>query len=139
MIKIFPWQRYGNWLALVAWMGVIFWFSSQPDLKSGLETWQDLVLRKIAHFAEYLVLAYWFLRCSGYPRFQAWPAAAAVAFALLVASADETYQTTVRGRHGSPLDVLVDGSGAVALVLLHWRLHAVKPPAVDPRYEGLPD
>ena len=47
--------RFGPPLAL---MGVIFFFSAQPDLGTGLGTW-DLILRKAAHMAEYGLL--WFL------------------------------------------------------------------------------
>ena len=43
------------WLPVVAWAAVIFAFSSVPDLGTGLGGW-DLVLRKIAHAAEYAVL-----------------------------------------------------------------------------------
>lgn len=123
MTKIFPWQRYGNWLALVGWIGVIFWFSSQPDLKSGLETWQDVVLRKIAHVSEYFVLSYFFSRCLAVQG--AWRSRhylAVVIFALAVASVDELYQTTVRGRSGNPLDVGVDALGAVGWAVLQRRL-----------------
>lgn len=122
--RTFRLRRFGNWLALIGWVGVIFWFSSQPDLKSALETWQDVILRKGAHMAEYFVLAYWWLRCRGVER-QWSPSAAATAvlFALAVAGADEWYQTTVRGRHGSPYDVFVDLGGVAILLLLHWRLN----------------
>lgn len=120
MTKTFPWQRYGNWLALVGWIGVIFWFSSQPDLKSGLETWQDVVLRKIAHASEYFVLSYFFSRCLAVQG--AWRSRhylAVVIFALAVASVDELYQTTVRGRNGSPMDMFIDVVGAAAFTSLH--------------------
>ena len=40
----------GLWLPPVALMALIFFLSAQPDLSSGLGTW-DLVLRKIVHFA----------------------------------------------------------------------------------------
>src|SRR5687767_882944 len=43
------------WLPVVVWAGVIFAFSSVPDLGTGLGGW-DLVLRKLAHAAEFAVL-----------------------------------------------------------------------------------
>ena len=43
------------WLPVVAWAALIFAFSSVPDLGTGLGGW-DLVLRKIAHAAEYAIL-----------------------------------------------------------------------------------
>ena len=118
-MNVYSWRFWSHWLALAGWVGVIFWFSSQPDLQSGLETWQDIFLRKLAHLAEYFVLTYLWLRCQGVRR--RWPVLAAVSaftFALFVASADELYQTTVQGRHGTPADVLVDLAGV--MVLLWW-------------------
>lgn len=108
-------------IALVGWIGVIFWFSSQPDLKTDLETWQDIVLRKLAHLAEYFVLAYFWLRSlPDRPAVSFRGSLTPLVFALLVASADELYQRTVRGRQGSPGDVLVDLAGAASLVALRW-------------------
>src|SRR3989338_4752211 len=52
-----------NWLAVLLWLGVIYYFSSQPNLKSELEPIWDLIFRKIAHLAEFFVLAY-LLYCS---------------------------------------------------------------------------
>jgi len=39
-------------------MGLIFFLSAQPDLSTGLGTW-DFILRKLAHITEYGVL--WWL------------------------------------------------------------------------------
>lgn len=115
-------RRWFNVLALAGWIAVIFWFSSQPDLASGLATWQDFVLRKLAHLAEYFVLTYLWLRCfSAHRRWQPSRAMAAAAFALTIASADELYQTTIPGRQGRPFDVLVDVLGAVIFFALLRR------------------
>ena len=107
--------------AFVLWIGVIFWFSSQPDLKSALETWQDVLLRKIAHLAEYFVLAYFYLRSLRHTQ-PASPAATigTLAVALAVAASDELYQTTVHGRSGKPTDVLIDVLGGAAMLCLRW-------------------
>jgi VanZ family protein len=93
------------WLPVVAWAALIFAFSSVPDLGTGLGTW-DLVLRKIAHAAEYAILALLLLRATRSP----W---LAVALAGLYAVTDEIHQSFVEGRHGSPLDVVIDTLGAV--------------------------
>ena len=47
----------GLWLPPFALMALIFFFSAQPDLSSGLGT-LDLVLRKVVHFAEYGLLCF---------------------------------------------------------------------------------
>jgi VanZ family protein len=101
-----------RWLPVVVWMGVIFAFSSIPSLNSGLGTW-DYVLRKGAHMTEYAVLACLLVRALG---------SFGWAFALAVpyAATHEFHQTFVRGRHGTPVDVAIDGVGAL-IGLWAWR------------------
>jgi VanZ family protein len=94
-----------RWLPVLVWAGVIFALSSIPSLNSGLGTW-DYVLRKGAHMTEYAILAVLVVRASGS---FAWALALAVAYA----GTDELHQTFVRGRHGSPVDVAIDGVGAL--------------------------
>ena len=95
-------------------MGLIFFLSAQPDLNSGLGTW-DTVLRKLAHMAEFGLLWFLWWRALGYGN-RLWPALIAIAYAVT----DELHQTTVEGRVGSPVDVLIDSAG-VALALLMAR------------------
>ena len=80
------------WLPVVAWAALIFAFSSVPDLGTGLGGW-DLVLRKLAHAAEYAVLGALLVRATG---------RAGLAFALgaLYAVSDEVHQSFVPGRLG---------------------------------------
>ena len=78
----------------IALMAVIFVLSAQPDLNSGLGTW-DTVLRKLAHMAEFGLLWFLWWRALGY-RNPAIPAAIAIGYAVT----DELHQTTVEGRHG---------------------------------------
>ena len=98
-------------------MAVIFALSAQPDLNSGLGTW-DTVLRKLAHMAEYGLLWLLWWRALGY-RNAVLPAAIAIGYSIT----DELHQTTVEGRHGSPVDVLIDSAG-VALAILAARARA---------------
>jgi VanZ family protein len=105
-----------TWLPVVAWAAVIFALSAVPDLGNGIGGW-DLVLRKIAHTAEYAVLGALLVRATG---------RSGLAFTLgtLYAVTDEIHQTFVRGRHGSPVDVAIDAVG-VALGIAVWHaLHA---------------
>ena len=95
-------------------MGVIFLLSAQADLNSGLGTW-DTVLRKLAHMAEFGLLWFLWWRALGYGN-RLLPALIAVAYAIT----DELHQTTVEGRVGSPVDVLIDSAG-VALAILAAR------------------
>src|SRR5918992_2928155 len=73
-------SRFGPPLAL---MGLIFFFSAQPDLGTGLGFW-DLVLRKLAHMAEYGLLFLLWLRALGTDR-----GLCAAAVTLAYAATDE--------------------------------------------------
>ena len=95
-------------------MAVIFLLSAQQDLNSGLGT-ADTILRKLAHMAEYGLLWFLWWRALGYGD-PLLPAAIAIGYAIT----DELHQTTVEGRHGSPLDVLIDATG-IALAYLAAR------------------
>jgi VanZ family protein len=107
-----------TWVPLVLWAGLIFGLSSVPDLGTGLGGW-DLVLRKIAHFAEYVVLGVLLVRAFGR---EAIAAAAGIAYA----ATDELHQHFVPGRQAAVRDVAVDAAGVLAGVLLarkvlRWR------------------
>ena len=104
-----------RWLPVVAWAAVIFAFSSVPGLNSGLGTW-DTILRKGAHVAEYALLWWLWWRALGY-RGMALPALIAIAYAVT----DELHPTTVDGRHGSPVDVLIDSAGVALAILVARR------------------
>jgi VanZ family protein len=108
-------SRFGPPLLL---MGVIFFFSAQPDLSTGLGTW-DLILRKAAHMAEYGLL--WFLWYRALELRSPWPA---VAITLAYAATDEFHQTFVEGRHGTLVDVLIDAAGVAIAVMIHSRRKA---------------
>jgi len=106
------WSALRLWLPVVAWAAVIFAFSSVPDLGTGLGGW-DLLLRKLAHAAEYAVLGLLLVRAVRNPPL-------AVALGVLYAISDEVHQMFVEGRQGSPLDVLIDGVG-VTIGVLAWQ------------------
>jgi VanZ family protein len=108
--------RLGAWAPVALWAGLIFALSSVPDLGTGLGTW-DLILRKLAHAAEYAVLGALSLRALR-------SAPAAVLLASAYAATDEVHQAFVSGRHGSPLDWLLDTAGAVLGVALAARFSA---------------
>jgi VanZ family protein len=103
------------WLPVVIWAGVIFAFSAIPSLSTGLGTW-DLVLRKLAHAAEYAILGALLYR---------W--LSSISLALVAGSAyavtDEVHQMFVSGRSGRPTDWLIDTAGVViGIGLMHaWR------------------
>jgi VanZ family protein len=105
---------FSAWLPVAAWAAVIFALSSVPDLGTGLGGW-DLVLRKLAHAAEFAVLGALLLRALGRPL---------TAFVLGTAYAvsDEIHQAFVAGRVGSPIDVGIDAIGVAVGIVLGLRL-----------------
>jgi VanZ family protein len=96
---------------VVAWAALIFGLSSISDLGTGLGTW-DLVLRKIAHAAEFAVLGFLLERAV-----RRW--GVALGLGIAYAASDELHQHFVSGREGSPLDVLIDAAGVAIGVYLH--------------------
>jgi VanZ family protein len=100
--------RYAPPLLLMA---VIFALSAQPDLNSGLGTW-DTIGRKLVHMASYGLLWWLWWRALGRRA-----PALAVAITLTYAATDELHQHFVPGRHGTPVDVAIDAAG-VALAML---------------------
>jgi VanZ family protein len=109
-------RRADLWLPPILLMGLIFFFSAQPSLDSGLG-WIDSVGRKLVHFGEYAVLCFlwWRLLRTGMPARRA--ALVALAVSSLYAASDELHQSFVDGRHGTPVDWAIDSAGAAAAAL----------------------
>jgi VanZ family protein len=105
-------SRFGPPIALMA---VIFFLSAQPDLNSGLGTW-DTIGRKLVHAASYALLWWLWHRALGL-RSPLTAAAITVAYAV----SDEFHQSFVEGRHGTPVDVLIDTAGVVIAAALASR------------------
>src|SRR5689334_5729135 len=113
-------SRLDPWVPPIALMALIFALSAQPDLSTGLGVW-DYIARKLVHMAEYglLCILWWrAFREITSPR-----RALAIAFCISVAYAitDEFHQTFVHGRHGTPVDVLIDAAGMAIACLFVIR------------------
>jgi VanZ family protein len=102
------------WGPVIVWAGLIFALSSIPALNSGLGTW-DEVLRKCAHVTEYAILGFLLLRAMGRE-------VPALLVGIAYAASDELHQHFVAGRHGSPVDVLIDTVGLLIGTLLVRRV-----------------
>jgi VanZ family protein len=149
-MAVFSWlneQRRGRitrYAPLVIWMAVIlglgfgeasmsetsrfirpllkFLFPDAPE--STLAFYHGLI-RKSAHFVEYGVLAFLAVRAfsassirslkSGRFRF-------AIALVVLIAASDEFHQSFEPSRTGSPLDILIDVSGGLAILVCYGLL-----------------
>lgn len=114
----FNFKKFFNWILLILWMGVIFFLSSQPDLKSSFESQIDFILRKIAHMTEFAVLTFLAWRTIGDGAKSKKYLIYAIIFSVIYALSDEYHQTFVQGRVGSPVDVLIDSMGMVIMAIL---------------------
>ena len=111
-MKIF----FKYYLPLIFWAFLIFYFSSIPNLKSGLDDAWDIVLRKAAHIFEFAVLAILLLRVGLRKERKIkrkYVYLVALVFGLIYAVLDEYHQTFVIGREGSVKDVLIDSLGVI--------------------------
>ena len=107
-------------------MGLIFFFSAQPDLPQAPGPWLDMLLKKTGHAVVYGVLAWLYQRAL---RQHLWGCRApailrvvSIGLAVAYGLSDEYHQTFVPGRNGNLLDVAVDGVGACGVMLLDWWL-----------------
>lgn len=135
-----------SWIMLIAWMGIIFFMSHQPgevsssqselvlkifsflgiELKQYFGELATLVIRKTAHFSEYLIL---FLFAYNVSRFYFTTKKArlySIIFVFLYASTDEFHQYFIPGRNMAFKDVLIDTSGGVIGYLIMKIVEIVK-------------
>jgi VanZ family protein len=111
------------WLPPILWMMLIFVMSAQPTLPELEEPWLDVLLKKTAHFLEYVLLAFlWWRALSGGSMRARWPLIVAGLVSILYAAGDECHQIFVPGRHGRLWDVGVDSAGVIfVLGFVWWR------------------
>jgi VanZ family protein len=132
-----------KWVLLIAWMIVIFMFSSQPaevsdeksrlviqifnaiglNLDSVLGELANFVVRKAAHFTEYFILALLIFNVIGEEFKLKQALLLSIVVVFLYACSDEFHQVFVPGREGKLRDVLIDTSGgAVAMGVVYiWK------------------
>lgn len=119
-------QLLAHWLPVVAWMAVIFYFSSQSSLPSSPNPLIEVVTKKAAHATEYAILCLLLLRAF----VKRWPLdvrrAAIVALLIVVifAASDEFHQSFTPHRTPSPIDVLIDSSGAALATFVALRVRS---------------
>lgn len=107
------------WLPPLLWMLLIYLFSAQAHSGRITENYlheANVPVRKLAHMAEYAVLALLYRRALAG---NWW----ALVLTVLYAASDEWHQSFVPGRSASPVDVLVDAGGAITALLVRdwWR------------------
>lgn len=134
-----------NWILLIMWMTVIFTMSNQPANISDSQSegvirilssiginangiFGDLanfIVRKCAHFSEYMILAILFFNVVRLYFNMKEIIISTIAFVFIYACSDEIHQLFVPGRESAFRDVLIDTLGGTTSVLirvlLNWR------------------
>lgn len=134
------------WSLLIIWMGIIFFMSNQPsdisnshstlvikllniigiDVNSTFGDMADFVVRKAAHFTEYMILAYLIFNvlefyCSSRKKIVLF----SILFVFIYASSDEIHQYFIPGRECALRDVLIDTAGGITSTLITNSLKKV--------------
>jgi VanZ family protein len=131
------------WSPVILWMALMFFAST--DLMSSAHTsrfiipilrWFDpgmswptmmraqLLIRKAAHVTEYIILTGLLFRALRWSIDSFWRrAAVALVPALIFAPVDEFHQSFVPSRTASPIDVLIDYSGAALGIIICSVIH----------------
>jgi VanZ family protein len=106
-----------GWLPVIAWAGLIFAFSAQPNLRFVPDQNLDFLVRKAGHMGVYGILALLLWRTLAGTIAWRRPWAWALVLTILYAITDEFHQGFVAGRHESALDVGIDAAGALIAVV----------------------
>jgi VanZ family protein len=108
-------KAFAFWLPVVFWMGLIFWLSDFHKLQASPIGWQDFILRKLAHFWEYVFLYLLVFRAIKNTTKLKFSRLIVLSLLLTIfySLTDEYHQTFVTGRTGRLFDITVDSLGGV--------------------------
>ena len=106
-----------GWLPVIAWAGLIFAFSAQPNLRFLPDQNLDFLVRKAGHMGVFGILALLLWRALAGTTAWRRPWAWALAVTVLYAATDEIHQGFVAGRHESAIDVGIDAAGAIIAIV----------------------
>ena len=104
----------------VAWIAVIYWLSSMPDLSTVEEARWLSIASNLAHIPLYGVLTFFVLKTFSVPA-PTWNVyALGFVLAAVYGVLDEWHQSFVPGRVGSSADVMVDVSSACGVLVAYY-------------------
>ncbi|WP_024615914.1 VanZ family protein [Clostridium sp. Ade.TY] len=126
------------WILVIVWMAFIFYMSNQPanisneqsdfvlnlvkslgiDISNSYVDLAITIIRKGAHFSEYLILNLLYFNLLRFYINKNRALILSIVLSFLYASTDEFHQLFVEGRAGRFTDVLIDTSGATIGSLL---------------------
>lgn len=127
-----------GWIALLFWVGLIFYMSNQPgdvsskqsglvlklfqvlgiDLNKELGELATFIVRKTAHFTEYFILYLLTINVMKYYFNIKNAILYSLIFSILYACTDEIHQYFIPGRAMAFKDILIDSSGALTAMII---------------------
>jgi VanZ family protein len=112
--------RLQLWIPVLLWAFLIWHLSTIPHLRF-ITSWWDYPFRKLGHMTVFGILARLFARALTGETYWSWKKIfySALLVTCLYAASDEIHQRFVEGRHGSPVDVLIDTFGAWVALGFH--------------------
>ena len=134
------------WTLLIIWMIGIFIMSNQPasisdsqsgsiidilsriglDMNNIFGQLANFIVRKCAHFFEYMILALLVLNVLKLYFNRKQVIIITIVFVFLYACTDEIHQLFVQGREGAIRDVIIDTCGGITLILIKLLTHTKK-------------
>lgn len=118
------------WGPVIAWMAIIFAFSSRQRIEVSEEPVLNFLFFKTLHVIEYAILYFLSFRAirnsTGSPHqrhFYWWAFWLTIAYAV----SDEVHQTFTPTREGKPRDVIIDAAGAILAWYLIKKLLPIAP------------
>lgn len=135
-----------SWVMLLVWMGIIFGMSHQPGQVSSSQSdlvmkifeflgikldsyfgdLATLIIRKAAHFTEYLILFLLLYRVLCFYMDKKSAKLYTLLGVFLYASSDEIHQNFIPGRAMAFKDVMIDTSGGVMAMILTSLYERIK-------------
>ena len=148
-------RKFIYWSLLIAWMIIICVMSNQPAVVSDSQSigildlfskvginitgifgnLANFVIRKCAHFLEYMILALLAFNVLKLYFNAKQVAIFTIAFVFLYACSDEIHQLFVLGREGAIRDVIIDTCGGIALVLIELGVYYTKTIRLKKKYK----
>lgn len=103
------------YLPVMIWAGVIFYFSSIPGLRYSKSATEEIILRKGAHFVEFVVLFFlvWRIFFGAHKMKSQIAYWLALCITIIFAASDEFHQTLVLGRSGKMIDFIFDSTSII--------------------------
>lgn len=111
-------DRWGRWVPVFLWMGVIFTISSVSQVKVAQVFFWDYMFKKTAHMSEYFILYVLLFRATKGNWLWSY------VLTLIYSISDEFHQSFVPGRTAALYDLAFDASGANLGAYLLWKSKA---------------